>query len=205
MTELQSRAGRTLSGQSPDLGSTPLISRGFCTLATKWVFLEVPASCSQVLCTQQQPWDTFQFFSDHFGSVFFSKEISGAHCRGFFCPFSEVTPREGTPRALLLFSLPLHLLLSSQVPVAAFKNKKCVLILVHLRNNCFYFCGEEKRRKNSLRLNNYLSLQPSTLFMRLFFLKSSFSFSLHPQYLLEGEALNYHCKGYVCLVTKSQL
>lgn len=169
MAELQSRAGKTLSGQSPDLGSTPLTSRGFSTLATKWVFLEGPASCSQVLCTQQLPWYTFQFFSDHFDSVSFTKEVSGAHCRGFFCPFSDVTPREGTPRALLLFSLPLHLLLSSQVPVAVFKNGKCVLILVHLGNNCFYFCVEEKRRKNSLGLNNHLSLQPSTLFMRLFF------------------------------------
>lgn len=146
--------------------------------------MEGPASCSQVFCTQHLPWDIFQFFSDHFDRVSFTKEVSGTHCHGFFCPFSDVTPREGTPRALLLFSLPLHLLLSSQVPVAAFKNSKCVLILVHLGNNCFYFRGEEKRRKNSLGLNNHLSLQPSTLFMRLFFFKIFFLF--HPASLVSS-------------------
>lgn len=73
----------------------------------------------------------------------------------------------GRPRAQLFSLLPL-LLLSSSLTVAAFKNDKCVLILEHHSNNFFYFGGEKTWRKNSLGLNNHLSLQPSTLFMRFF-------------------------------------
>lgn len=75
--------------------------------------------------------------------------------------------REGMPRAPL-FSLPPLLRLSSSLVVAAVKNDKCVLILEHHSNNCFYFSGERKWRKNSLGLNNHLSPQSSTLFMRFF-------------------------------------
>lgn len=106
------------------------------------------------LSNKDMSWNTTARGKDPVG--FLKSLLQGLFCQGP-CVQTQTAGADGSPpgampcseragpgrHCFLCLPCPL-LLLSSSFLAAAFKNDKCVLILEHRGNNCFYFSGEEE-------------------------------------------------------------